>query len=123
VTPSSVGGRRAARAARLLAAYAGGGSLAGTLGFGILWRGLAARAPLDILAGLGLLALGLTFAGVALAAGMLAARGPGSAAGCPADGFRGTAAPAAPGAGPAPACGTAGASPHPDVRTGELPPP
>jgi hypothetical protein len=56
-----------------LALYAAGGSTAGILGLGTLWRGAAAARWGAVLLGLALLVGGLLFAGVALAAGMLVA--------------------------------------------------
>ncbi len=57
-----------------LGLYAAGGSVAGIAGFGTLWRGVAGGRPGGILLGLALVTVGLLFAGVSLAAGMLASR-------------------------------------------------
>ena len=64
--------RGAARAGLWLSACAWGGSLAGILGFGVLWRGLAGREWAGAALGLALVVLGVDRAGAALAASMRA---------------------------------------------------
>ncbi len=64
----------AVRAGIWLSIYAGGGSLVGCLGFGLLWRGLSGRAWSEALLGLGLLLLGLDRAAVAFTMSMRARR-------------------------------------------------
>lgn len=66
-----------ARRARLglrLTLYALGGSVAGILGFGLIWAGFAGRQWVAVPFGLVLLLAGLDRAGTALAASMLARR-------------------------------------------------
>jgi sulfite exporter TauE/SafE len=70
--------RRAALAGGWLAFYAAGGTLVGVLGFGLLWRGLAAWNWAAALLGAAMLLLGLDRASQALQASVLARHAAGS---------------------------------------------